>query len=249
VAGRQRWTDVFLDLDPKEGLAPGEKWQEELRRAADRCEAVLCLISQHWINSPWCIAEFLLAKQLGKKIFPVVVNSVDFAALPKEMTAQSQIVDLVKDAEGYARLREGLRRSGLQAESFPFAEGRPPYPGLEPLREEDAAIFFGREAQVVRALDRIRSLRDTRIERLFIILGASGAGKSSFMRAGLWPRLQRDDRNYLTLPTIRPERAPISGKFGFDRHQAAPCRNDPIRPATNRCRYSRLLEPKSHPSA
>lgn len=209
------WSDTFLDLDPKEGLAPGEKWQEELRREADRCEAVLCLISQDWLNSPWCLTEFLLAKQLGKRIFPVIVGSVTPAALPKEMTAQSQAVDLVNDANGYARLREGLRRAGLQAESFPFPAGRPPYPGLEPLREEDAAIFFGREAQVVRALDRIRSLRDTRVERLFVILGASGAGKSSFMRAGLWPRLHRDDLNYLTLPTIRPERAPISGKFGL----------------------------------
>jgi TIR domain len=99
------WSDTFLDLDPKEGLAPGEKWQEELRREADRCEAVLCLISQDWLNSPWCLTEFLLAKQLGKRIFPVIVGSVTPAALPKEMTAQSQAVDLVNDANGYARLR------------------------------------------------------------------------------------------------------------------------------------------------
>jgi len=35
------------------------------------------------------------------------------------------------------------------------------------------------------------------------------------MRAGLWPRLKRDDRHFLPLPVIRPERAAISGKSGL----------------------------------
>jgi hypothetical protein len=209
------WSDIFLDLDPIRGLAPGEKWQEELKRAADRCEAVLFLLSTEWLNSKWCLAEFLLAKQLGKRIFPIIIAPLSRDDLPVEMTSSTQIVDLLGDAEAYVRLREGLRRAGLDPESFPFAKGRAPYPGLEPLRENDAAIFFGREAQVVRAMDRLRSLREAGVERLFVILGASGAGKSSFMRAGLWPRLQRDDQNYLTLPVIRPERAPISGTFGL----------------------------------
>ena len=32
------WDDVFLDNDPLRGLAAGERWQEAMRRAADRCE-------------------------------------------------------------------------------------------------------------------------------------------------------------------------------------------------------------------
>ena len=48
-----------------------------------------------------------------------------------------------------------------------------------------------------------------------MILGASGAGKSSFLRAGLLPRLARDDRNFLPLPVIRPERAALTGENGL----------------------------------
>jgi tetratricopeptide (TPR) repeat protein len=209
------WTDVFLDLDPISGLAPGELWRQALAAAADRCEAVLLLITTQWIASSWCFNEFLLAKQLGKRIFPVIVANIDLKALPNEITASQQAVDLVGDPKGWERLNEGLNRAGLDPETFPFPAGRRPYPGFEPLTEQDAAIFFGREAQIVRGLDRLRTISEAGPEHMLVILGASGAGKSSYLRAGLYPRLRRDDRNFLLLPVIRPERAALSGKFGL----------------------------------
>jgi tetratricopeptide (TPR) repeat protein len=209
------WDDVFLDLDPKRGLAPGEHWQEALKAAAERCQAVLFLISADWLQSRWCGIEFGLAKMLGKPVFPILIKDVDRQELPSEMTAVHQLVDLVRDPYGWERLKEGLRRAVPEPETFRFAKGQPPYPGFEPLREDDAAIFFGREAQIVRGLDRLRVMSDAGAERALVILGASGAGKSSFLRAGLWPRLRRDDRNFLPLPVIRPERGVINGSYGL----------------------------------
>ncbi len=98
------WDDYFLDLEPARGLAPGERWQEALKAAADRCEAVLFLISPAWRDSRWCLAEFLLAKQLGKTIFGVLIEATPLESLPKEITAEWQLCDLVNGAE-----RQSLR--------------------------------------------------------------------------------------------------------------------------------------------
>ena len=121
--------------------------------------------------------------------------------------------------EGLTRLRNGLAKAGLDARFFAWPPekdpGRAPYRGLKPLEAEDAGIFFGRDAPIVEALDSLRGLKERAAPRLLVIIGASGAGKSSFMRAGLLPRLARDDRNFLTLPVIRPEQAAISGETGL----------------------------------
>jgi len=58
-----------------------------------------------------------------------------------------------------------------------------PYPGLRSFRQDEAALFFGREIQA-------RQLRDILAERnLVVVLGGSGSGKSSLVRAGLLPKL------------------------------------------------------------
>jgi hypothetical protein len=59
-----------------------------------------------------------------------------------------------------------------------------PYPGLRPFEEEDEALFFGREEQTLELLRRLG-------ERRFVaVLGLSGSGKSSLVRAGLIPALR-----------------------------------------------------------
>ncbi|HSI31425.1 MAG TPA: protein kinase, partial [Miltoncostaeaceae bacterium] len=60
-----------------------------------------------------------------------------------------------------------------------------PYRGLEAFREEDADLFFGREEDVSRLVERLRATR------FLAVLGASGSGKSSLVAAGLIPAVRR----------------------------------------------------------
>ncbi len=218
----QGWPETFLDLDPAHGLAPGQKWQEELKKAGETCSAVVVLVSPAWVASKWCLTEFLVASQLGKRIFPVIVEPTPFADMPIELTAHFQLADIsapAVESDGLERLKLGLKRAGLHPSDFPWPPpGEPhrsPYRGLRTLEESDAAIFFGRDSAITKALDMVRRIRDGAPERMLVVLGASGAGKSSFLRAGLLSRLSRDSENYVVLPTVRPGREALTGKSGL----------------------------------
>lgn len=236
------WDDLFLDFDPSRGISAGERWERRLHEAANRCEAVLFLISRAWVTSDWCLREFRLAQKLNKRSFGILIEPIAIRELPPEITANWQFIDLAQGADhrifravlsdgseshvtfstaGLARLKTGLTRAGLDARFFPWPPNgdpdRSPYRGMRPLEGEDAGIFFGREAPTIEALDRLRGLSEAAPPRFLVILGASGAGKSSFLRAGLLPRLRRDDRHFLPLPIVRPERAALTGETGLIR--------------------------------
>ncbi|MEC3915683.1 WD40 repeat domain-containing protein [Nocardia sp. CDC160] len=67
--------------------------------------------------------------------------------------------------------------------------GHPPYRGLSPYRAADADLFFGRESVREAVLDAIAALEeDDYAPRLVLLVGVSGAGKSSLLAAGLQAR-------------------------------------------------------------
>ena len=126
---------------------------------------------------------------------------------------------VVLSTDGLRRLLNGLRGLGIGAEYFPWPPpqdpDRAPYRGWAPLEEADAAVFFGRDAQILAGLDDLRGMRASGVKSLLVILGPSGSGKSSFLRAGLLPRLRRDDRTFLPMDMVRPERAVLTGEHGL----------------------------------
>ncbi|MEA2885676.1 MAG: eukaryotic-like serine/threonine-protein kinase [Bradyrhizobium sp.] len=72
-----------------------------------------------------------------------------------------------------------------------------PFRGLEPFDASHSAIYFGRDRKVTRAIEQLQSVAKPqnairsapRSIPFLLIVGESGAGKSSLMRAGLAPRL------------------------------------------------------------
>lgn len=135
--------------------------------------------------------------------------------------------------EGLARLKAGLTKAGLDPRFFAWPPenepGRAPYRGLSPMEANDAGIFFGRDGPIIQSLDALRGLAEAAPPRLFVLLGASGAGKSSFLRAGLLPRLDRDYGHFLPLPVIRPEHAMLKSVSLSAHSRCCRCRMAHIR--------------------
>jgi WD40 repeat protein len=224
--------EIFLDVDRESGLQTGTRWKDALRQANARCEAVICLLSANWESSHECKVEYRTAENLNKQIFvarlaPSTGNDLTsewqrcdlFAEGPKTRIDIGSAAAVEFATEGLLRLRDGIIGAGIGAESFVWPPsndpGRAPYRGWEPLEESDAAVFFGRDAQLVRAMDAVRGMRLSGTNAVFVILGPSGTGKSSFLRAGLMPRLRREDRRFVLLDIVRPERDALAGASGL----------------------------------
>jgi formylglycine-generating enzyme required for sulfatase activity/energy-coupling factor transporter ATP-binding protein EcfA2 len=72
-----------------------------------------------------------------------------------------------------SRQREAAQSLGIQG----------PYPGLRPYQRHESLIFFGRERQIDQMKEKLRNVR------LLGVVGSSGCGKSSLVKAGLFPAL------------------------------------------------------------
>ncbi|MET0234125.1 MAG: helix-turn-helix domain-containing protein [Kibdelosporangium sp.] len=82
-----------------------------------------------------------------------------------------------------------IAHSESAEEPEPDAGGRVPYVGLAAFQPEDTEWFHGRERLVVELIERLSR------QRFVAVFGASGAGKSSLLRAGLLPGWQAAGRN------------------------------------------------------
>jgi hypothetical protein len=196
-------TSLFLDY----GLPAGAKWELELYSQLRRCDAVLFVGSPASVASQWCFAELAMARSLGKTIIPATIAPGG----QHPLLADTQPVDLWNgDAQGLRRLGERLRSADLDpTRAFAWDPRRSPFPGLKAFRERDAGVFFGRQPEIEQLLELLRSSRRRYSGRLVAVVGPSGSGKSSLVRAGLIPRLRREEPSWLVLPALRPAGRPV----------------------------------------
>ncbi len=173
------YDSVFLDVSPTDGLIPGAAWRDQLFTNLDRSDALVFIGTPTANASQWCHSELALARWLRKPILSLLFDAVD----PHELVADIQGVNLASADLTAEVLRPGLVALGLeQAERWDAS--RSPFPGLRPFDESYAPVFFGRERQV----DQLRQLVDppsrARQGVVVPVLGPSGSGKSSLVRAG-----------------------------------------------------------------
>ncbi len=85
--------------------------------------------------------------------------------------------------------------------NLPPIPRRNPYKGLQSFNEEDRELFYGRD----RVIAELRAKAEE--NKLLVVSGASGCGKSSVIKAGLLPVLREE--GFRILPVIRPGVNPV----------------------------------------
>jgi tetratricopeptide (TPR) repeat protein len=207
VLERLGFERIFLDFDKDGGIGAGENWERRLYQEIARSHAVMLVLTPNWLASKWCFVELAQARALGKVIIPIICEPLGTHKVLPDIQAVD-LLDLNKD--GLDRLEQRLNAITHDlARGFPLDPGRPPYPGIHAFEAEDAAIYFGRDDETRGTFERLDARRTQGGARLLFIVGASGSGKSSLLKAGVLPQLARRRREWIVLQPIRPEKAPI----------------------------------------
>ena len=239
----QRWLelkgwskeDVFIDLHD---MRAGEKWRDTLVKANVACQALLYLASDDSLGSEECRREVRRAEDDRKDVIVAILRGVtlddprlstyadrqimDLSTKPREdrveveLKGERHLIDFNRAAINAIHTR--LIKLGIAPNAFVWPpRDNPkalPYPGLDAFDEHSAGIYFGREADVMAGIRDLRQIRHRGAPRMLVIQAASGAGKSSFLKAGIWPRLGRT-AEFVPIAILRPATGIVTGQQGL----------------------------------
>jgi formylglycine-generating enzyme required for sulfatase activity len=219
---------VWIDLL---GLEPSDDWESELRRAIEGSMCLLLLASSDSRRSPYVRDEIAIAQMNHRPVVFLWIVGEDghwHDAVPMGMGVR-QYIDMRETAyeAGLAQLTEKIDMlstadaSSMSHVSIPDtkqvsdctddAPRHNPYMGLRAFTENDRDYFFGRQLLIADLIDRLHFAEDT--PRLLMLMGASGSGKSSVMRAGLLPALRaggvEDSQSWIYPDPVTPREDPF----------------------------------------
>lgn len=194
LALKQRGLSVFLD---RWYLIPGRSWPEVLEKALGECRAVAVFIGQSGLGR-WQQREkdFALDRQTRDPAFPVIPILLPGSDPALSFLLLNTWIDLrngIPDETVYSILVSAMRGEAPGPDNRAQVNNPVasicPYRGLHAFREEDSAMFFGREPYI--------PILERAVEQnaFVAVVGASGSGKSSLVRAGLIPKLRRGRRS------------------------------------------------------
>jgi serine/threonine protein kinase len=144
----------------------------------------------------WSVANLELPmpdiRQAAPHVPPELADAVNRCLSKARDQRFANAAELLKALEPFL---PGRFMPWLQVDKGPFA-------GLRSFEEKDAACFFGRSREIAAMTGRIHDWP------VMAVVGPSGVGKSSFIRAGIVPTLKRSGYNWRIL-IVRPGREAV----------------------------------------
>jgi KaiC/GvpD/RAD55 family RecA-like ATPase len=204
---RERGLSVFVD---RWYFSPGQSWPGRLEEILAAAGAVAVCVGANGLGA-WQQREQHLAldRQAREPGFPVIPVLLPGSQPPLGLLRLNTWVDLRHGTEGptldllAAAARRETPTDAVVAESRGARASICPYRGLLPFREEDTDFFRGREL----VSERLRAM--VAAKSVVAVVGASGSGKSSLVRAGLIPSLRGGEKPVWEVATMVPTDRPL----------------------------------------
>jgi WD40 repeat protein/serine/threonine protein kinase len=150
---------------------------------------------QHHVRTP------MPSLQEKKPDLPPELNQpIQQATIKDPMSRYENVTDFARDFQmivtrlQYPTLGTttiGIPAGGIGMDATGAIEVFNPYKGLKAFQESDASDFYGRESLVQSLMTRMVEFHP--LQRFLAVVGPSGSGKSSVVRAGLLPAIRRGD--------------------------------------------------------
>ncbi len=188
LLGHSPELEVWLDV---ERLQPGERWMVEIEGALQQSSAFLIYVGRagvvRWVDLEMRVAldraaknpEYVIVPLLGPgsggpEALPPFLRQFQALDCPTGQPNTEQLQTLIAQLTGKAAARVSLLPSDM-----------PPYLGLRSFDTKHALLFFGRDREIEDLAQKVQA------NAFVSVVGASGSGKSSLVRAGLIPALNR----------------------------------------------------------
>jgi hypothetical protein len=174
---KQYGLDVFVDVPD---LRAGQRWKDQLQKALDCSTAFAVYVGSrgvvNWVWDEVSVALDRVHKDPEYPVIPVLSVYADVDRLPSFLRQFQAVRNVETETEQYRKLVAASLR--LSHGSVITIEDRP-FQGLAAFDTSRADLFYGREDETAALVEAIRS------QSLVMVVGDSGSGKSSLVKAGL----------------------------------------------------------------
>jgi len=171
-------------------LRAGGSWSAQLAREIADATAFILLVGEAGVGQ-WQVPEYDEALDRWVKSpadFPLIVVLLEGQSVPGLPFVRRLHFVISADPaseKDVARLYDAASGGGTRpGELWRYTS---PYRGLEAMEEKDSDYFFGRKTETVEVLSALAGAPD----RLPVLIGNSGVGKSSLAKAGVLAALKR----------------------------------------------------------
>ena len=210
-AGLEPWLDKWQ-------LVAGERWQAALAQGLLSSDSCAVFVGPNNLGS-WEWEELNVALDRAAKegifrlipvLLPGLPDKFDPNVLPPFLKTRTWI-DFrggMEDSRTFQRFINAIK--GVAPGPDTPIEPRTavcPYRGFQVFDEEHAEFFFGRAADIQRLTEKLKATR------FLAVIGASGSGKSSVVRAGLVPALRKGElagSEMWAIQVLRPLEHPLA---------------------------------------